>query len=144
MSNIVNWFTKEKVFFFSLIGLIVHVISKFSVDLGICSGYPSKCTDLTYLLVIFSFIFIAIFVFSLLTFKLKDTTFISWRNFSLWAIPLSLIIITFLPTQTHGLDFVPIVKGTVIIFLTILYSIISLLLVFYQFLKSRKSTTLPN
>jgi len=135
MNNLVSWFTKKKVFFISLVGLIVHVISKFSVDLGICSNYASYCSDRSYLSTIFSFIFVAVFIFSLITFKLKESIFITWRNFSVWSIPIFLIFITFLPTRTHGLDFVPVTKGAVISFLTILYSIISLILIVFKSLK---------
>lgn len=135
MNNTDNWFTKKKVIYIGLIGLLFFLFSYFSKDLGICSNYASKCSDISYLFVIFSFIFIPVFIFSILIYKLKDSVFLSWKNFSIWVIPIFLIAISFLPTDTHGLDFVPITKGTVIFVLTILYSVISFILILYKSLK---------
>jgi len=129
MNNTVSWFAKRNVFIIGTIGLISYLISKYSVDIGICNNYASRCSDISYLFVIFSLIFVAVFIFSVITLKLKESTFEIWRNFSIWAIPFSLMLITFFPTRTHGLDFVPVTKGTVIFVLTILYSIVSLCLI---------------
>ncbi len=135
MNTIPNWFTRKIIFIIGLVGLVLHLASRFDVSLGICNSYASKCNDKAYILTIFSFIFIAVFIFFLITFKLKDSVFNTWRNFSVWAIPACLIIVSFFPTNTYGLDVVPMVKGTVAMFLTILYSAISLILIIYKSLK---------
>ncbi len=135
MENMMNWFTRKKVLVISLVAVIIQFTSRFSVDFGICSNYSSQCGDYSYLLVIFTYIFIATFIFSLITFKLNGPSFIFWRNFSILWVSFSLIIITFLPTLTHGLDFFPITKGSAMFFLTILYSVISLILILYKSLK---------
>ena len=87
---------------------------------------------------------VPVLVFSIVTFMMKKSTFSSWAKMTNYVLIISMVIVLLTPTSTHGLDFVPIIKETVSIALAILYSVISLLLVFYQFLKSRKSTTLPN
>lgn len=135
MNNIVSWLTKRKVIFISLVGVIVFILSYFSKDLGICPRGVTYCSDYSKYFAVYSLPFVSVFIFSLVTFRLTETTFYLWKNFSVWAIPVSLIIITFLPMRTHGLDFVPILKGNTIFFLTILYSIISLILIFYKSLK---------
>ncbi|HRH27135.1 MAG TPA: hypothetical protein PLZ99_03210, partial [Parcubacteria group bacterium] len=58
-----------------------------------------------------------------------------WKNFSIWWIPLSFVIITMFPTDTHGMDFVPIIKGTVSLLLSSLYSVISLVIILYKSFK---------
>lgn len=135
MNNIIGWLTRVRVFFISLIGFIVYIVSKFSIDIGICSSYASKCSDKSYLFVIFSFIFIPIFIFSLITFKLKESVFNSWRSFSIWAVFFIIVIVTFFPTRISGFDVVSVTKGLVMFFLTILYSIISLIFIIYKSIK---------
>lgn len=130
-----NWLSRKKIFITCLIIVLIHFFSKFYFNELLCGGYSSFCSDLGKLIMIYSFIFVSIFIFSLITYKLKDKTFNSWKNFTVWFIPLSFIFISFIPTDTHGMDFVPIVKGTVIIALTILYSTISLILIIYKSLK---------
>jgi len=137
MNNVVNWFTKKKIIVIGFLGVLVFFLGYFvdiSIHKDVC--YMGEfCGDVSELLTIYFLPFILIFVFSILTYKLKESVFNSWRNFSMWVIPISLIIITFLPTRTHGLDFVPVTKRSIIFLLTILYSIISLVLVIYKSLK---------
>lgn len=132
---------KKKIFFISLLGSIIFFISVFvpiEVPIKVCyqGGF---CGNVSEVLTIYFLLFVPMFIFSIITFKLKELTFILWRNFSIWAIPISLIVISFLPTNTHGLDFIPVTKGTVIFLLTILYSIISLALVIYKSLQNNNS-----
>lgn len=127
-----NFFSKKGLLIIGFFGTLIQVISKYNVDLGICSSYSSKCNDVAYILTVYSWVFVPLFIFSLITYKLKQSTFDSWRKFSIWSIPLILIIITMLPLSTHGLDFVPVTKGTVVFFLTIAYSALSLILIAYK------------
>jgi hypothetical protein len=135
MNKFFGWFTKKKIFIISLLGILIQGFSRFSIDLGICSYYLSDCGKFSYIIVIFSFIFIPVFIFSLLTLKLKEHIFNFWRNFSIFIILMFFVVINFLPLNTHGLDFFPITKGTVMFFFTIIYSIISLILIIYKSLK---------
>jgi hypothetical protein len=130
-----NSLTKKRILFLSFFGLIIQIISRYSVDFGVCENYASSCFDLSYLFIIYSIISIPLFVFSVITYKLKDEVFISWKNFSIWWIPLSFVIITMFPTDTHGMDFVPIIKGTVSLLLSSLYSVISLVIILYKSFK---------
>ncbi len=130
-----NWFTKKKVFYITIGTSLIQIVSRYSVNLGICNNYASRCTDFSSLIVIYSFIFLSAFIFSLLTYKLNERIFVSWRNFSLFFISISFIVITFIPTNSIGFDIFPVTKGSVILFLTIAYSIISLLLILYKSFK---------
>ncbi len=131
---LMNW-SKNKTVIIALLGVLLQIFSRFTVNIGICESYASKCHDLSYLLLIYTLSFIPFFIYSLITYKLKESTFDFWKKFSILWIALSLLVITFLPTSTHGMDYFPIVKGTVILFLTIVYSITSLLLIIYKSFK---------
>ncbi|MDP2693239.1 MAG: hypothetical protein Q8O88_06445 [bacterium] len=78
---------------------------------------------------------VPILVFSIVTFATKKDTFISWKKITNYFFIISVIIVLITPTSTHGLDFVPLVKETVTIVLASLYSIVSLILIFYKSLK---------
>ena len=130
-----NWFTKRKVLLYSILYIILFLFTYIFGKSNYCS---LNCYRSFELLIIYSLISIPFFVFSIITYKLKESTFILWRNFTVWAIPISLVIISFVPTNTHGMDFLLLVKGTVILALTTLYTIISLILIIYKSFKKEK------
>lgn len=132
-----NWFTKKRILIISLLCSAIFFIAAFvdiNVPVDVC--YQGEfCGDISEVLRTFFLSFVSVLIFSSITFKLKESTFLSWRNFSLWVIPL-LIFTTFLfPRNTHGMDFFPILRGTVSIVLSLIYSIISLILIFYKSFK---------
>ena len=126
-----NWFTRKRLLTISFILVLIFSVAYFIHPADFCY-WRNSCSFVSEIFILYLMLFIPVFLFSLITFKLKESTFSLWRNFSVWAIPISLIIISFLPTRTHGLDFLPITKGTVIFSLTVLYSVISLLLIIYK------------
>lgn len=134
MSNILNWFTGRKVVIFSLIGAIVFFVSVFvdiSVPVDVC--YKGEfCGDISQILAKFSFLFISILFFSLLTLKLKKS-FISWKKFTFTYLPIYLFIIFLFPRGRDPL--LPITEELVALFLTCVYSIISILLILYKSLQ---------
>lgn len=132
---VMNNTTKKRLFFLGLIGLVVFLISRYSVDIGICDNYSSNCFDYGYVLMLYSLISIPFILFSIITYKLRQQAFDSWRNFSIIWIPLSFLVISFFPTETHGMDFFPVIKGTVSLFLASVYSIISLLIILFKSFK---------
>lgn len=92
--------------------------------------------NLRYIGKIFFWLCIPVFIFSLITFFLKDGLYLSWRKFTNYFLIFSVLIILITPTSTHGLDFLPLVKETMTIALTIIYSIVSLILVIYKSFKT--------
>ena|SRR3989344_2446931 len=128
--------TKRRTLIYSMVPAVGFFVFYFVNKADFCD-LIKNCSRFNEILIIYTLPFISVLIFSLITYRLKELTFSSWKNFSLWAIPFSLILITFLPTRTHGLDFVPVTKGTVIFFLTILYSIISLILIVYKSFKKK-------
>ncbi len=131
MGKTIEWFTKKKLVTISLYAFIIFCIF-YGINMLSSCRHEKYCSSVTEIGVIYLLPFISIFIFSLITLKLKESTFKLWKIFSFWVIPIFLIIISLLPTRTHGLDVVSIVKGTAVLFLTILYSITSLLLIIYK------------
>lgn len=127
-----NWLTNKR----ALVIIVGYFfIFLFSYLFGKSSLCSLDCYRKFEILIIYSLLSIPALIFLLITYNLKEPTFVLWKNFSFWVIPVCLIVISFFPTYTHGMDFLPIVKGTVAIALTILYSAISLLLILYKSFK---------
>ena len=127
-----NLINKKKILLLGSIGFAIHLISRFSVDLGICENYSTSCFDKISIFRVYSFIFVPFLLFSIITFKLNDKTYSIWVNFSKWFIPLSLLIVSAFPNFTHGMDFVPITKGVISLFLVVFYSAVSLVIILYK------------
>lgn len=128
-------FTKNKIMVFSLFFFSLFLLAYFSIDIGICLDYPNSCNKNSELVAVYTMLFISMFLFSLLTFKLKQETYNAWRNFSFFYLLVFLILLSFIPMRTHGLDYLPITKGLVSFLLSIIYSIVSLFIVIYHSIK---------
>ena len=83
---------------------------------------------------------IPLFLFSLITYWMRDDIYRAWFTFARWAIPLCMILILISPEYAHDWMF-PIEKGTVAFFSSIIFSIISILIIGIKFVASRKSKT---
>lgn len=129
-----NTSNKKNTVLFGSIFTIIFVLSYLIRSADFCY-WRSLCSSVFGLVFIYSLVSVPFFVFSVITYKIKESTFISWRNFSIWWIPLSFVIITMFPTDTHGMDFFPVIKGTVSLLLTSLYSVISLAILVYKSFK---------
>ncbi len=75
-------------------------------------------------------IFPVVFLFSLITYKMRDEIFTAWKHFSLWFIPISILII--MNTSSHsggwGVGFGN-EQELLAIFFPILYPIISIVVI---------------
>lgn len=135
MNKILDWFTKKKMLIFSLFFSIFFLLSYFSINLGICFDYPNSCNNNSKLISAYTILFIPVLFFSLVAFMVNQETFSKWRNFSFYSILVFIILLSFIPLRTHGLDYLPITKSLVSLILTIIYSVVSLFLIIYQSLK---------
>ncbi len=52
--------------------------------------------------VIFLSPLLLVFLFSLITYKMRDEVFEHWRNFSLWALPFLILFVYLLSESSHG------------------------------------------
>lgn len=80
---------------------------------------------------------VPILFFSIVTFLTRNSIFLIWKKVTNYFLIISIVIVLFTPTSSHGLDFFPLVKETATIVLSSIYSIISLILIIYKSLKNK-------
>jgi len=93
--------------------------------------------------VIADFLFIApvILIFSVFTYFLREEIFRSWVLFAKWWVPLS-IVLTLITPETTGSSFVPFFgRGHVALAMSGLFFIISLLIIAWKYVATRRSKT---
>jgi len=79
-------------------------------------------------------LFVAIFVFSIITYFLKEQTFLSWRKFTLWWILFTFFFVYISPTQDN---FFGNIKELVTISSAISYTFFATILITYKSIKLR-------
>lgn len=135
MNEILYWFNKKKFLGLSFFGFFIFLFSYILLTNSDFCFYKESCYIITESFAVYTMLFISMFLFSLLTFKLKQETYNAWRNFSFFYLLVFLILLSFIPMRTHGLDYLPITKGLVSFLLSIIYSIVSLFIVIYHSIK---------
>ncbi|MEI8104118.1 MAG: hypothetical protein WCG84_04435 [Candidatus Moraniibacteriota bacterium] len=73
----------------------------FPVNLGICQQLNYDCRKASDLMQMLFGIFPFVFLFSLITYKMKEETFRVWWNFAKWFVP-TIIVITYLLQGVTG------------------------------------------
>jgi hypothetical protein len=129
---------KKKVLLISFIILVMSVIAIFSRQIGLCPIYSySNCAYFFDSFFMILFPIIPLFVFSLITYKMQDSVFQAWWSFARIWIPISMLAILVSPSNTHNWMF-PIEKGTVAFFSSVLFAVISLILIIIWQVKEKK------
>lgn len=87
-------------------------------------------------------IFPIILLFSLITYKMRDEVFNSWKKFSIWYVPIFILLAFIMANQSHGGDFSGVVSGwfntIILLFFLGLFFIISLILIISKHFSSKK------
>lgn len=83
--------------------------------------------------------FLPIFLFSLVTYKMREEVFRAWFNFTKWWVPISIFLILITPDSSGGSFGIPNVfdKGFLAFILAALFFIISLVIIVRKSLKLR-------
>ena len=114
--------TKKNFLFFSLIGLIVFIISFFSTQIGICK-ISSSCIFIFDPIAETLIIFVPFFLLSLIIYKMRDEIFKSWLKFTYIWIPLTIILTLLAPEYSQSL--LPIfTKGFISFFFSIVFLVV--------------------
>lgn len=120
--------------FLSLFFIVLDRIGTFHL----CGGKEyNSCVDIAYNLIVISFPIIPLFLFSLITFKMREEIFQPWWKFARVWIPVSMLAILISPSSSSNFIF-PIEKGTVAFFSSALFVVISLVIIARQSLQLRK------
>lgn len=84
---------------------------------------------------------IPLFLFSIITYKMRDEVYRAWTRFSYVWIPLSMVAIFLAPEYSADWMF-PIEKGSVAFFSSLIFAVISLLLIIYKYFASRRARSI--
>ena len=82
-------------------------------------------------------IFIPLFLFSLITYKMREEVYQAWFRFVCWWIPLSVLLIFIAPEYSHDWLY-PIEKGSVALLTSAIFLIVSLLIIVAKYISLRR------
>ncbi len=91
----------KKVFISSLLGLFIMILSRHSVDVGICSKADFDCRNIFDAIEHVLYLFPIILVFSAITLFTKEEIFRAWWQFARVAIPIVLISSFIISLELH-------------------------------------------
>ena len=83
---------KRRVAFLSFAGFVIMFVAMNSVSLGLCEQSAYVCRGFMDKLEHVLYIFPFILLFSIATYKMKETTFLAWWKFARVAVPVILIL----------------------------------------------------
>lgn len=121
------------------VGLIVwNYVGNYRIcDFIVSGGSAGKCPFILTNIGINLLPIIPLFFFSLITYKMQDEIYRKWLRFAQWWVPLSMLAI-FLAPEYSGDWMFPVVKGTVAFFSSLLFVIISFLLIAWKYFAPRR------
>ncbi len=124
---------------FSLLLSVVSLITGFNYQLNICGEYAYTCSDSLSQIAIYTVVFLPIFIFSAITYRM-DLVKKSWRIFSFFWASLTLTVIYSIVSEAGG-SFGSLHGGyenMVVIGLFVVYPVISALIILYYYLRLGK------
>jgi hypothetical protein len=131
--------SKKILLIVSGLGAIILISLDYVGTSQLCGGRQyTVCMGNLYNVMINFLPIIPLFLLSLITYKMREEIFRAWLKFSYVWIPLTMLAI--LVSPEYGNALLPIEKGTVGVFFSLLYIIISLLIIAYKYftLKSKR------
>ena len=131
-----NILTKQNVLIVTLIGAALLVFSVYSEEVGLCKANDYSCSKYFDHIAHVFLIFLPSFFFSLVTYKMRAGVFGAWRNFAVVWLPISILLVAISPGTSA--DFQIIDKEFVAIVLSLLFTLISLILITYKSFAIRK------
>lgn len=127
-------------FILSVILIILNNIGTFKL----CGGvyHASSCIDVLFSVIASSVIVFPIFVFSLITYKMREDVFRAWLHFAYWWVPLTIFIsLLSLNSSYGGGGLGPVMQdwymSSLRLALHILFIIISLIIIAWKYFSTR-------
>ena len=128
---------KKNVLWISGIITIIFLVSNIVGTYNICGKYSiGNCPSIIHNILILFLIFISIFILSLITYKMRDLVFQSWLKFAYVWVPLT-IVLTFMAPE-YDSSLLPITKGVVSFYMSLLFLIISTIIITLKYRSSKK------
>ncbi len=104
----------------------------------VCGQYSvGDCPVILHNFLGYLFIFIAVFMISLVTYKMRDEIFHSWLKVVYIFVPLTIILTILAPEYSESL--LPITKGVVSFLFSVLFLLISIVIIFVKYFSLKKS-----
>ncbi len=132
MKQLIDWGTKKNVLIISIFGSIFFILEILFLIGHFCApSINEDCrsiNDMIDQITSVSSWFLILFLFSLITYKLRNEVFMVWRNFSLWFIPLAMFLMLITPDHGGGM-LLPTGRAIVGMILPFLYVLISLIII---------------
>lgn len=131
--------TKKRILVFTGIVSVLLAVLNYIGTFNLCGGQTyGVCMDIIFDLIMLFVPIILLFIFSLITYSMKENVFQSWWKFARIWIPISMFAILISPSNSHNWMF-PVEKGTVAFFSSALFLIISLILITIWQIKERRN-----
>ncbi len=133
-----NLLTKKNVFLMGLSGTVLFLSPVIFDKIYDC--YQNSIFFCSHSYQVFTtpfVVFIPFFIFSLITYSLREEVFRSWISFARWWVPLSAVFAIITPRQIPGSFSVP-AKGPVVLFFSLLFVIVSIIIIYWKHSSLRK------
>ena len=128
--------TKKILLFLSLIISIITLTTSYLGTSTFC-GDSLDCMRFVADMLRSVFVFIPVFILSIILYKMRDGIYQSWFKFVRVWIPLTIFLTIISPSYGHGL--LPIEKSSVSFFMSILFFLISLIIILTKSLSKKSS-----
>lgn len=100
---------------------------------ALCSDNKS-CVDILHALFLLLLPVPPAFLFSLITYPMREEIYVSWFRFARWWTPISMVAIFLAPEYSNDWMF-PIEKGTVAVFFMAVFCIVSIVIIARRYLR---------
>lgn len=125
--------TKRNVLLAVVIFVVIFFISVFSREISICPSFSySSCAEFFDAFAAIIFSIISLFVFSLITFKMRDEVYQTWWKFASVVTALSMFAILISPSNSSNWMF-PIEKGNVAALSSLTFIISNILVISFKY-----------
>ena len=138
-----KFITKKKVFWGSFLGVVIVPVvgSIFSYDYCFAQGHCPRLWDTIESITPIFFLFLPLFILSLITYWMREEVFRAWLRFAYWWIPLTMVLVLMTRDSSGGFGIPSIVtRESVSMIFSALFLIISLILIAYKSFAIRKKS----
>jgi hypothetical protein len=120
--------SKKYTFLIGSFGLVVFCLSLFAEKFGLCSLVATQCSDFFDPIAETTTPILFLFLFSVITYQMREEVYQAWSRFARWWMPLSIALI-FLSPEYSSDWILPIEKGSVALTTSILFVCISIIVI---------------
>ena len=129
--------TKKSILGIGLLGTLMFLGMFVLVQINGCrEDLFFFCRDANIWIIDISKLFVIVFLLSLITYRMTDQIFHSWIKFAYFWVPLTLITVALVPEYSNSL--LPIEKGNVSFFMSLVFLVISLIIILTKHFSLRK------